>query len=97
MSREIAVPLPSVIITAGSPIVAKIDIDSLHHFVESLHDDRPQPIEPQIVDRREKMAQQKVLRPTFHALGLSATREVFERGGRLAGNKPRLDLILGSP
>ena len=40
------------------------------------------------------MAKQKVLRPTFHALGLSTTREVFERGGRLAGNKPCRELIL---
>jgi hypothetical protein len=43
------------------------------------------------------MAKQKVRGPTFDAFGLSATREVFERGGRLAGNKPCRELILGQP
>ena len=40
------------------------------------------------------MAKQKIRRPTFHAPGLSTTREVFERGGRLAGNNAGVELIL---
>ena len=39
-------------IDAPNPFVTKKDIDSLHHFVKSLHDDGSQPIELQIVDSR---------------------------------------------
>src|SRR5579863_1622538 len=40
------------------------------------------------------MAEQKVPSPTFHALGLSTTREVLEGGGRLAGNKSYRELVI---
>jgi hypothetical protein len=63
--RHIAVSIPSVIrIAARNPFVTNQDIDGLHHFIESLRDDGPEPIEPQIVDSSEKVANRKPPRPT---------------------------------
>ncbi len=79
-ARAIDVVRTRIRIAVRHPIVTTIDIAGLHHFVKSQHDDGPQPIEPQKVDSRQKMAKQKVQRPTFHAPRLSTTREGFERG-----------------
>jgi hypothetical protein len=51
---------------------AEIDVDLLHQPLVSLHVDRPQPTDIQVIDGRQEMAVGPIPRPAVYAFGFPA-------------------------